>query len=342
LSSRWQKTRRWWGRLSLQARLAGAFALLAAGALIFLLAIIARTIGAQQLASGKIIPATVFVLAVFFLGGWLVARWCLDEISRLGARIREKPDAPLPAELEGLAALLRHEARQHDRLLQELRRFTADASHELRTPLTALRTVGESALRADDLPAPALRESIGSMLEEVRRMNALIDRLLRLARVESDDLVIEKRSVALAEQLQEWFDTLAVLAEERGVSLNLCCPADLRFATDPGLLGHAVLNLTHNAIEHSPVGGSVHLDALRNEAGLQLRIRDEGPGIPEEHHARLFERFYRVDPADSRQRGGFGLGLCIARGAVERLGGSLTLDDCGHTGAVFLIKLPVE
>lgn len=338
----WKKLRRWWGQLSLQARLAGAFALLAAGSLIFLLAIIARTLGPDKLASGKIIPATMFVLAVFFIGGWLVARWCLEEISRLGARIREKPDAPLPAELEGLAALLRHEARKHDRLLHELRRFTADASHELRTPLTALRTVGESALRTEDLSNTALRETIGSMLEEVRRMNALIERLLRLARVESDDLIIEKRSVPLAEQLQEWLDTLAVLAEERGVSLEPRCSPDLRLATDPGLLGHAVLNLIHNAIEHSPSGGTVRLDAQRNEASLQLRIRDEGPGIPEEHRARLFERFYRVNPADSSQRGGFGLGLCIARSAVERLGGSLTLEDSGQLGAVFLIELPVE
>ena len=213
MSPRWVRLRRWWGRLSLQARLAGAFALLAAGALIFLLAIIARTLGPDKLGSGKILPATVFVLAVFFIGAWLVARWCLDEISRLGARIREKPDAPLPAELEGLAALLRYEARQHDRLLHELRRFTADASHELRTPLTALRTVGESALRTEGLSAAVLRDAIGSMLEEVRRMNALIERLLRLARVESDDWVVERRSVLLAEQLQEWLDMLGVLAE---------------------------------------------------------------------------------------------------------------------------------
>lgn len=341
MMTRPRRLRRWWGRLSLQARLAGAFALLAAGALVFLLAIIARTLGPDRLASGKILPATIFVLAVFFIGGWLVARWCLDEIARLGARIRKAPDTPLPVELEGLAALLRHEAQRHDRLLHELHRFTANASHELRTPLTALRTVGEAALRSDNLSAEALRDTIGSMLEESQRMHALIERLLRLARVESDDLVVEKQSVPLAAQLQEWIDTLAVLAEERSVRLELRCPPSLHLATDPGLLGHAVLNLLHNAIEHSPEGGAVILTVGHEDTAVFIRVTDEGTGIPPEHRARLFERFYRVDPAGSKQRGGFGLGLCIARSSVEKLGGRLVLEDDNGCGAVFAIKLPV-
>ena len=161
----------WWGRLSLRARLAAAFGAMAAGALIFLLAVVARTIGVERLAEGKLVPAMLSVLAVFFIGGWFVAGWCPDKTARLGTRISEKTQQPLPAELEGLAVLLRREAQKHDRLLAELRRFTADASHELRTPLTAMRTVGEVALRQASEPA-ALREAIGSMLEEAQRMNA--------------------------------------------------------------------------------------------------------------------------------------------------------------------------
>ena len=91
----------WWGRLSLRARLAGAFGLLAASALIFLLAIIGRTLGTTSLGHGKILPTAIFALAAFFIGGWFVAGWCLTEISRLGARINEKPARPLPADYKG-------------------------------------------------------------------------------------------------------------------------------------------------------------------------------------------------------------------------------------------------
>src|SRR6202035_2114920 len=111
-----------------------------------------------SLGHGKILPTAIFALAAFFVGGWFIAGWCLAVISRLGARINEEPPRPLPAELQGLAALLRREAQKRDELLQELRRFTADASHELRTPLTALRTVGEVALRAGNGDPSALRD----------------------------------------------------------------------------------------------------------------------------------------------------------------------------------------
>ena len=331
----------WWGRLSLRARLAGAFALLAAAALIFLLAIIARTLGVDSLMRGKILPTAVFVLGVFLFGGWWISGWCLAAISQLGARIQESPQRPLPAELEGLAALLRREAQKHDRLLQELRRFTADASHELRTPLTAMRTVGEVALRNKQSGVAELRDALGSMLEETQRMNALVERLLRLARVESEGLPVQARALHLAAHLVAWRDAVAILAEERHLVLPVECPPDLTVNTDPELLGHAVVNLIHNAIGHSPLGGIVTIAARVNHGQVEIEVTDQGPGISPEHHARLFERFYRVDTARPRDKGGFGLGLCIAKTAVERLGGTIGLQSKIGAGAAFQIALPL-
>jgi signal transduction histidine kinase len=320
--------------------LAGAFALLAAAALVFLLAIIARTLGVGSLERGKILPTAVFVLVVFFVGGWLVAGWCLKEISELGERINEKPPRPLPAELEGLAALLRREAQKRDRLLQELRRFTADASHELRTPLTAMRAVGEVALRDEDANPDMLRDALGSMLEETQRMNTLVEQLLRLARVESEGLPVQLRVLKLSTHLLAWRDALAVLAEERDVALRVECPRDLVVMADAGLLGHAVVNLVHNAIRHSPPGGTVTLAAHVEHTLVEIEVADEGPGIAPEHHARLFERFYRVDSGRSRDEGGFGLGLCIAKTAIERLHGSIGVQSEPSRGARFRIQLP--
>jgi signal transduction histidine kinase len=329
----------WLGRLSLRTRLAGAFALLAAGALIFLLAIIARTLGPASLLHGKILPSAIAVLAVFFIGGWFVGGWCLSEISRLGERINERPPRPLPVELEGLATLLRREAQKRDQLLRELRRFTADASHELRTPLTALRTVGEVALRTRSEDLAALRDSIGSMLEEAQRMNLLIERLLRLARLESNSLAIRPRVVDLASHLSVLCDSVAVLAEEKNIRFRLECSPELKPTTDATLLGHAVTNLLHNAIQHGPPDSTVALSACSRDNAIMIDVADRGPGIPSEHQARIFERFYRVDQSRARDQG-FGLGLCIAKTAIERLGGNITLRSAPANGATFRIILP--
>lgn len=332
--------REWWGRLSLRARLAGAFALLAAASLVFLLAIIARTLGMESLLRGKILPTAIFTLTMFFIGGWLVAGWCLSAISQLGARINEKPPGPIPSELEGLASLLRHEAQRRDSLLNELRRFTADASHELRTPLTALHTVGEVALRDENARNESLRDAIGSMLEEAQRMNSLVERLLCLARVESEGLPAQIRHLNVYEQLLEWVDSVIVLAEERGVTLELDCPRELQLDADAELLGQAAVNLIHNAIRYSHPGGVVRIVASVENSMIVIAVSDQGPGIAPEHHARLFERFYRVDAARSRQHGGFGLGLCIAHTAITRLNGRLTVASTLGLGSSFRIHLP--
>jgi signal transduction histidine kinase len=242
--------------------------------------------------------------------------------------------------LEGLAALLRREAQKRDRLLNELRRFTADASHELRTPLTAIRTVGEIALRKGQTDPAHLTETIGSMLEEAQRMNALVERLLRLARVESENLIIKPLDINVESNLIEWRDSVAVLAEEKGVRLRAEARHDLHITTDRELLGDAVANLLHNAIQHAPPGSVVSL-AGRESANdtIAIDVTDQGPGIAPEHHDRIFERFYRVDTARSRSEGGFGLGLCIAKTSVERLGGTIGLRTTQANGTTFTITL---
>jgi signal transduction histidine kinase len=338
--------RTWWGRLSLQARLAGAFGLMATSALVFLLALQARTLGAESLARGKIVPATVAVLVAFFIGAWVVAGWCLEAISRLGRRINEpRPTAGLPAELAGLAALLRAEAQRRDRLLAELRQFTADASHELRTPLTAMRTAGEVALRQQSADTVALRDGIASMLEEVQRMNQLIDRLLLLARMEGDGLSVQLRRAPLAELLAGFRDSVAPLAEEKNVVLEVHCPADLHTLVDADVLRHVILNLAQNAIDHAPPGTRVRWLARTADDAVDtawIDVVDEGPGVPPEHRTRVFERFARADAGRGAGDGGAGLGLCIARAAAERMGGGVMLLDAPPPGACFRVVLRTD
>src|SRR6202035_1971630 len=141
----------------------------------------------------------------------------------------------------------------------------ADASHELRTPLTALRTVGEVALRAGNGDPSALRDTIGSMLEETQRMDALVERLLRLARVESEALTLHPRRVRLAPYLSDLWDSVAVLAEEKNIRLHLECARDMELTTDDTLLGDAITNLLHNAIRHAPA-----------DSVVTVGVRDDG------------------------------------------------------------------
>ncbi len=220
----------------------------------------------------------------------------------------------------------------------ELDRLAADASHELRTPLTAMRTVGEVAMR-DPNPA-VLHNAVGSMLEEVRRMNQMIDRLLMLMRNERDQIPVRPKKGSVRQVLLEVSETLGLVAEEKQQQLRVFCPDQLKAIFDPALLRLALMNLTQNAIRYSPSGKPIVLrgEAMDNKAVIE--VADEGPGIAPEHQHKVFQRFYRVDDARSRAAGGVGLGLAIVKWAVERMGGTVELQSEVGRGSVFRVRLP--
>jgi signal transduction histidine kinase len=220
----------------------------------------------------------------------------------------------------------------------ELDRLAADVSHELRTPLTAMRSVGEVALRERN--PVILYDAVGSMLEEVRRMNQLIDRLLLLTRGDSDKWPVRPKPGPVRNVLTEVSDTLGMVAEDKQQQLQIDCEDDLRAIFDPALLRLAVINLTQNAIRYSPPGRPVYLRAFAQGKTVVVEVADEGPGIAPEHQHKIFQRFYRVDEARSRAEGGVGLGLAIVKWAVERTGGTVELESEIGRGSVFRVRLP--
>jgi heavy metal sensor kinase len=223
---------------------------------------------------------------------------------------------------------------------EQLRRFTADASHELRTPLTAMRSVGEVALQRP-LDATAYREVIGSMLEEVDRLTRLVENLLTLTRAEGGRIALARRPVDLDALAAGVADHLRVLAEEKEQSLTVEAGARVTVACDPAILRSGLVNLLHNAIKYTPPKGAIRVDVGRAPSGeATIDVADTGPGIAARHRERIFERFYRIDPGRSRDAGGVGLGLAIARWAVEANGGRLLLDSDEGRGSVFRIVLP--
>ena len=287
-------------------------------------------------------------VALSAAGGYLITQRSLAPMSQIAARARqitaESLEGRLPVhnpydELGQLAAVFNATLARLENSFAELRRFTADASHELRTPLTALRAVGEAALRPDAGDPKSLRDALSSMLEETRRLSDLVDALLLLARADTGVIIASLEQVDVAELLSEVRDALLVLAEEKSQQLEIVA-GQLTVRADRELLRLALLNLVHNAIRYSAEGLVISLRIQRRGANAVVEVVDQGPGIAPEHQKKIFERFYRIDQARSRASGGAGLGLAIARWAIERQGGHVELESELGRGSLFRILMP--
>jgi heavy metal sensor kinase len=287
--------------------------------------------------------------ALAAIGGYLVATRSLTPLNAMARQARritsESLSKRLPNpnpndELGRLATVFNETLTRLEASFAELQRFTADASHELRSPLTALRAVGEVALRDGHDPT-MLRETIGSMLEEAERLTDLVDALLTLARMDATKTGAAREEVNIASLLEEIREQFEVLATEKSQTLAVSSDHNVAVQTDRTLLRLALVNLVHNAIQHSPCNSKISLAAAaRRPRGVEISVSDSGQGIAPEYHKKIFEPFFRVDKARSRSGGGVGLGLAIAKRAIERNGGRILVESESNRGSVFRIELP--
>jgi two-component system OmpR family sensor kinase len=293
-----------------------------------------------------VLPLAVLVAS---LGGYWMAQRSLRPVAAMAEQAQKITMESLAARLPNpnpgdefgqLATVFNETLQRLESSFFELKRFTADASHELRTPLTSLRTVGEVALQRNPTPEE-LRETIGSMLEEAERLDALTASLLTLARLESEGVGGTRERVDVSALSREVGTTLGVLAAEKAQTIEVNGAEGVAPMADKVLLRQALLNIVHNAIRYSPRGTSITIETRSTAAEASISVTDKGPGIPREHQAKIFERFYRIDKARSRQDGGHGLGLAIAKWSIERQGGRVEVQSNGTTGSTFRILLPV-
>jgi heavy metal sensor kinase len=229
---------------------------------------------------------------------------------------------------------------------EKLQHFTSDVSHELRTPLAAIRSVGEVALQDEHGPEK-YRDIIGSMLEEVARLTAMIDTLLTIAHADSGAVKLHRTTFKLNDLVQESISVVGVLAEDKKQTILVAGNSQLSVSADRSFLRMAVINLLDNAVKYSPAGCTIRV-SVEDGVGASDRatlvgvaIEDEGPGIPKDKAQRVFDRFYRVDEGRTRDAGGAGLGLAIAKWAVEAHGGAINLTPRLPHGSVFSIWLPI-
>ena len=279
------------------------------------------------------------------LGGYALARRALAPIEAMTVRARsitaERLGDRLPVanpenEMGRLATVFNETLGRLEASFDQMRRFTTDVSHELRTPLTAIRSVGEVGLRGHR-DESAYRGIIGSMLEEVDRLAGLVDRLLTLSRAETRQARLSRDAVDLSALADDVVSHLAVLAEEKRQTLSVERQASPVVSADRLVLRQALISLVDNAIKFTPASGHVRIRITETPQDAVVEVIDSGPGISTEARERIFDRFYRATDANGS---GTGLGLSLAKGAVEALGGHLTLSATSTKGTAFRISIP--
>jgi two-component system phosphate regulon sensor histidine kinase PhoR len=249
--------------------------------------------------------------------------------------------APVAADGGGGAVLVLHDVTMLRQADQMRRDFVANVSHELRTPLTAIRGYVEAVL--DDSGNQATTEQfLRIVLRHTVGMERLVSDLLRLARLDAHQEPLARAWCSVGQVFTEVIADLetAIRARRLRIVVDLA-DGDCRILADANKLHDVLRNLVENAINHSPEGGDVRLDASVHANACTITVADSGPGIPPEDLTRIFERFYRVDKS-RRRPGGTGLGLAIARHLVELHGGDVTAANRPDGGALFTVRLPLE
>jgi len=307
-----------------------------------------------RLGAADLIIGTV-VLLILTVAGVVIVRRSLQPLVRIeetaeaiaAGRLSERvPDRNPHTEVGRLAAALNGmltqiEAAFRVRTASEanMRRFVADAGHELRTPLTAIRGFAQFA-RQGERDKAELTEVIGRIDGVAGRMSVLVDDLLLLARLDQPR-PLERKVVDLLDVVADVVTEARVLAQDREIALEVRADAAYHVTGDPARLRQVVGNLLTNAVTHTPAGTPVTVLLSATGGSAVVQVADKGPGLSEEQAARVFERFYRADPARSRDSGGSGLGLAIVAALVAAHGGLVRLHTAPGAGCTFRIELPL-
>ena len=268
-----------------------------------------------------------------------------SEISRMG-RTLNVLFAPYGAvdDERGVIAVI-HDVTEQRKLDDARREFVANVSHELRTPLTNIKSYTETLMdTAGELPAETEKRFLGVITNEADRMTRIVKDLLTLSKLDCGRMDLTFSRFSIRNMLESVYTAMKLDAEKNGHALSLAFEGDMpEMVGDRERLEQVVVNIISNAIKYTAAGGHIEVCASkRDERNVMIRIRDNGIGIPESDVPRLFERFYRVDKARSREKGGTGLGLAIAKEMVEAHHGTIHLESALNVGTTVTIVLPTD
>ncbi len=264
---------------------------------------------------------------------------CVGRASLLApGRIFEVNAAPLPS---GGALIVLHDVTSIDAAQKSRREFVANVSHELRTPLTSIQGYVETLIEDPNPSADTTLDFLGVILKNASRMSRLTEDLLALASVESPDYKLSLQPVRASVLLQDAIDSIGGMVVDSGVKLQTTGAPDAVVMADPDAMHQVFGNLMENSLKYAKSGKRVQAGARLLASEVQFTIQDFGPGIASEHLDRIFERFYRIDKARSRESGGTGLGLAIVKHIVQAHGGRVWCESELGNGAQFHLTLPL-
>ncbi len=288
----------------------------------------------QCLASDKPVEGTLVLRVPVKQGG----RWVTPD------RLLQAQGSPLhQASGQRLGALMvLHDVTELRRLEGIRRDFVANVSHEIKTPVAAIKAAAETLEDTADPEDQDAHRFLEIITRQADRLNALMEDLLALARIEQDG---EQQKITLyagkvLDVVEAAVSVLQAEANDKDIRLTMICPAQVQVMMDANLLERALVNLLANAVKYSPQHTETRVVVEEGETEVTIAVHDQGPGIEPEHLSRIFERFYRVDKARSRKVGGTGLGLAIVKHVAMAHRGRVGVESVPGQGSVFRIHLP--
>ncbi len=292
------------------------------------------------------VPAALFAMA----GGWWLVRKSLAPVTLLADAMERITEHNLNErltttssgdELERLTHVFNAMLTRLDDSFHRIREFTLHASHELKTPLTILCGETETALR-DETLSPAERERFASQLEELHRLARIVDNLTLLTKADAGQVELKQEPIQFDELIREAYIDSQILAESQKIQVKLLDCEPVVVVGDRHRLRQLLLNLADNAIKYNQPAGKVTFSLRRNHDMAEFKITNNGAGIPPESLPRVFDRFYRVDPARSSEVEGCGLGLSIAKWIVETHRGTIQIESIPSSLTTIIVKLPLK
>jgi heavy metal sensor kinase len=292
------------------------------------------------------LPAVILGL----IGGWWLTRRVLAPVLKLTnavEKIHEKnlgkkiPRTNNGDELDRLTEVFNTMTARLDNSFQRIREFTLHASHELKTPLTVLCGETETALRDESL-SPTERERLLSQLDEVRRLSKIVDGLTLLAKADAGQIALKLEPVRLDELVLDNFADTQILAEPHGIQVELTTCEEIFVRGDRHRLRQLLLNLADNAVKYNQQQGRVTMGLRRAENFAEFKITNTGAGIPPEILPRVFDRFFRGDPAHENTIEGCGLGLSIAKWIVSAHNGTIQIESMQSKPTTVTVHLPLN
>ncbi len=289
-------------------------------------------------------------LAAVLVMALLISRIVTRPVAELSAGIermtkgdyQHRVHVPGKGEMAQLAAAFNQMSEQVHNLDEARNQFVSNASHELKTPLATIKILVQSMMYEDDMDPQLRREFLTDIDKEIDRLSSVVGDLLTLVHIDSHKLRLRREMMVFADTVRTTVKRLEPLAKKHGQTIETSIADSCEMFADPGKLSQVCYNIIENAIKYTPDGGRITVNLRRSGRDAVLEIADTGVGIPEEDLPHVFDRFYRVDKARSRETGGTGLGLSIVQQIVRLHAGSVTVQSTAGAGTTFTVQLPVK